>query len=248
MITSGGARPTPDANEMNPTPERWRLLEDLYRAAVEHPVGERVAFLQANCPDEDLRREVESLLRFEPTDDTFMQHSPWSPISVLTPGMRLGPYEVESRLGAGGMGEVWKARDTRLGRSVAVKVSRTEFSKRFEREARAIAALNHPNIAHIYDVGENYIVMEFVEGAPLRPTEDIRKLLDVALQIADGLSAAHAAGIVHRDLKPDNILLTKDGRIKILDFGLAKQEFVANGQAASTVDDHRARHGRRNGR
>jgi predicted Ser/Thr protein kinase len=138
-------------------------------------------------------------------------------------------------LGAGGMGEVWKARDTRLERSVAIKTSKTGFGKRFEREARAIAALNHPNIAHVYDVGENYLVMEFVDGAPIRPTDDIRKLLDVALQIADGLSAAHTAGIVHRDLKPDNILLTKDGRIKILDFGLAKQQAAAESPAANTV-------------
>jgi hypothetical protein len=133
------------------------------------------------------------------------------------------------------MGEVWNARDTRLGRRVAVKVSKTEFSKRFEREARTIAALNHPNIAHIYDVGENYLVMEFVDGAPVRPTDDVRKLLDIALQIADGLSAAHSAGIVHRDLKPDNILLTRDGRIRILDFGLAKQESAAGSSVTGTM-------------
>ncbi|HTQ10199.1 MAG TPA: protein kinase, partial [Fimbriimonadaceae bacterium] len=197
--------------------------------------GERAAFLQEACPDENLRREVESLLRFEHKGDTFMQQSPWGQPPGLAPGMRLGPYEVESPLGAGGMGEVWKARDSRLGRSVAIKASKMGFGKRFEREARAIAALNHPNIAHIYDVGENYLVMEFVDGAPVRPTDDIRKLLDIALQIADGLSAAHSAGIVHRDLKPDNILLTKDGRIKILDFGLAKQETAAESPLTNTM-------------
>ena len=220
---------------MSPTPERWRVVEELYLAAVERTPDQREAFLKEACPDEELRREVESLLRFEGKDDTLMQHSPWVESSGLEPGRRLGPYEIESRLGAGGMGEVWKARDTRLGRSVALKVSKTEFSKRFEREARTVAALNHPNIAQIYDVGENYLIMEFVDGAPLRPTDEIRKLLDIALQIADGLSAAHAAGIVHRDLKPDNILLTRDGRIKILDFGLAKQEFAAGSQVSSTV-------------
>ena len=220
---------------MSPTPERWRSVEDLYRAAVERVPDERAAFLQESCPDEDLRREVESLLRFEGKGDSIMRHSPWVESSGLEPGMRLGPYQIECRLGAGGMGEVWKARDTRLERSVAVKVSRTEFSDRFEREARAIAALNHPNVAQIYDVGDNYLIMEFVEGAPLRRPDDIRKLLDIALQIADGLSAAHAAGIIHRDLKPDNILLTKDGRIKILDFGLAKQEFVADGPVTQTM-------------
>jgi predicted Ser/Thr protein kinase len=221
--------------EMSPSPERWRFLEELYRAAVERPADQRAAFLQESCPDEDLRKEVESLLRFEVKGDTFMQQSPWTQPPGLSPGMRLGPYEVESRLGAGGMGEVWKARDARLGRSVAVKTSKMGFGKRFEREARAIAALNHPNIAHIYDVGENYLVMEFVDGAPVRPTDDIRKLLDIGLQIADGLSAAHSAGIVHRDLKPDNILITKDGRIKILDFGLAKQQTAAESPVTNTV-------------
>ena len=220
---------------MSPSPERWRLLEELYRAAVERAPVERAAFLREACPDEELRREVESLLGFEGKDDTLMRHSPWASSPGIQPGMRLGPYEIESRLGAGGMGEVWKARDTRLGRSVAVKVSKTEFSKRFEREARAIAALNHPNIAQVYDVGENYLVMEFVDGAPVRSTDDIRKLLDIALQIADGLSAAHSAGIVHRDLKPDNVLITKNGRIKILDFGLAKQETSAETSVTNTA-------------
>ena len=220
---------------MSPSPERWRLLEELYQAAVEHPPAERALFLREACSDEDLRREVESLLRFETKGDTFLQKSPWAQPAGLAPGTRLGPYEVQSRLGAGGMGEVWKARDTRLERSVAIKTSKTGFGKRFEREARAIAALNHPNIAHVYDVGENYLVMEFIDGAPVRRTDDIRKLLDIALQIADGLSAAHTAGIVHRDLKPDNILLTKDGRIKILDFGLAKQQAAAKNPAANTV-------------
>ncbi|MGD0049895.1 MAG: protein kinase [Bryobacteraceae bacterium] len=140
----------------------------------------------------------------------------------LKPGEKLGPYEILSRIGEGGMGEVWKARDIRLGRTVAIKVSREKFSDRFNREARAIAALNHPNICQLYDVGPDYLVMEFVEGAPVRPAETQRKLLDVAVQMSEGLAAAHAAGIIHRDLKPDNILITRDGRIKILDFGLAK--------------------------
>jgi len=137
-------------------------------------------------------------------------------------GGRIGPYELLAPIGAGGMGEVWKARDTRLDRVVAIKFSHAQFSERFEREARAIAALNHPNVAALYDVGENYIVMEYVDGEPLRAPDNTRKLLDVAVQIADGLAAAHTAGFVHRDLKPDNILLTKSNRVKILDFGLAK--------------------------
>src|SRR3954470_17281777 len=140
----------------------------------------------------------------------------------LVSGERLGPYEILSLIGAGGMGEVYKATDTRLDRTVAIKMSKEAFSERFEREARAVAALNHPNICQLYDVGPDYLVMEFIEGAPIAPVDTTRKLLDIAVQIADGLAAAHTAGIIHRDLKPDNILITRDGRVKILDFGLAK--------------------------
>lgn len=142
---------------------------------------------------------------------------------MRTKGERLGPYELLSPLGAGGMGEVWKALDTRLRRVVAIKFQQAQFSQRFEREARAIAALNHPNIAQIYDVGDDYIVMEYVDGAPIGNPGDARKALDIAVQMAEGLAAAHAAGFVHRDLKPANVLLSRDGRVKILDFGLAKR-------------------------
>src|SRR5579871_2485470 len=141
---------------------------------------------------------------------------------ALKAGDRLGPYDILAPIGAGGMGEVWKARDTRLNRLVAIKVSDARFSERFEREAKAIAALNHPNVCQIYDVGPDHIVMEYVDGAPIAPADTTRKLLDIAVQISDGLAAAHAAGIVHRDLKPGNILITRDGRVRILDFGLAK--------------------------
>jgi serine/threonine protein kinase/Tol biopolymer transport system component len=140
----------------------------------------------------------------------------------LTPGEKLGPYEILAPIGKGGMGEVYRAHDSRLKRDVAIKVSSEQFSERFEQEARSIAALNHPNICHLYDIGPNYLVMELVEGSPIAAADGVRKLLDLAVQIADGLAAAHAAGIVHRDLKPDNILVTRDGRVKILDFGLAK--------------------------
>jgi len=142
---------------------------------------------------------------------------------LLLPGTKLGPYEILSPLGAGGMGDVYKARDSRLGRVVAVKVLKEQFSERSQREAQAIAALNHPNVCTLHDVGANYLVMEYIEGAPVSPQDDPRKLLDIAVQIADGLAAAHAAGIIHRDLKPANILVTKAGRVKILDFGLARQ-------------------------
>ena len=150
---------------------------------------------------------------------------------TLTSGTRLGPYEIVAAVGAGGMGEVYRARDTRLDRTVAIKVSNDRFTERFQHEARAIAALNHPNICQLHDVGPNYLVMEFIEGSPVAPADNTRKLLDVAVQIADGLSAAHAAGIVHRDLKPDNILVTRDGRVKILDFGLAKSAVAATAAA-----------------
>lgn len=153
----------------------------------------------------------------------------------LAPGSRLGPYEILAPLGAGGMGEVWKARDTRLNRTVAVKVSKGPFSERFEREALAIAALNHPNVAQIYDVGDQYIVMEYIDGQPARPLGEMRKILDAAVQIADGLAAAHSAGFIHRDLKPGNILVTRDGRVKILDFGLAKRTETQAADETETV-------------
>jgi Tol biopolymer transport system component len=139
----------------------------------------------------------------------------------MTPGTKLGPYELLAPIGAGGMGEVCKARDTRLDRIVALKISKTEFTQRFEREARAIAALNHPHICQLYDVGPNYLVMEYVEGAELRGPMPVEKALELAGQLLEALDAAHRKGIVHRDLKPANILVTKTG-VKVLDFGLAK--------------------------
>ena len=157
----------------------------------------------------------------------------------LAAGAKLGPYEILAPLGAGGMGEVWKARDTRLDRLVAIKVSREKFSERFNREARAVAALNHTNICQLYDVGDDYLVMEYVEGSPVSSPGTPRKLLDMAVQMSDGLAAAHAAGIIHRDLKPDNILITRDGRVKILDFGLAKaaHEEIGADDATRTVGE-----------
>src|SRR5215472_6160760 len=140
----------------------------------------------------------------------------------LSVGERLGPYQILAPIGAGGMGEVWKARDTRLDRTVAIKVAKEKFSERFEREARAVAALNHPHICTLHDVGPNYLVMEYVEGAPLKGPLPLEKAIEYAGQILDALDAAHQKGIIHRDLKPANILVTKQG-IKLLDFGLAKQ-------------------------
>ena len=156
---------------------------------------------------------------------------------ALTPGEKLGRYEIRSKIGAGGMGEVYLAEDTRLHRKVALKIlpadlaSNQDRMRRFEQEAQAAAALNHPNIAHIYEIGEsdgvNFIAMEFIDGVTLREKIhqeriELRKLLRYLQHAAEGLAKAHAAGIVHRDLKPDNIMITRDGHAKILDFGLAK--------------------------
>jgi eukaryotic-like serine/threonine-protein kinase len=141
------------------------------------------------------------------------------PLSI---GDKLGPYEILAKIGAGGMGEVYKARDTRLDRIVAIKVSAQQFTERFEREARAIAALNHPNICTLHDVGPNYLVMEFVEGQAPRGPMPLEDALRFASQIAEALAAAHEKNIVHRDLKPANIKIRPDGTVKVLDFGLAK--------------------------
>ena len=168
---------------------------------------------------------------------------------ALTSGSKLGPYEIQSPLGAGGMGEVYRARDARLNRDVAIKILPASFSAdpdrlaRFAQESRAAAALNHPNILSIYDIGEEhgapYVVSELLEGETLRDrlrdgAIPSRKTIDYARQIASGLAAAHEKGIVHRDLKPENIFITHDGRAKILDFGLAKftrPEADASGEA-----------------
>ncbi len=142
---------------------------------------------------------------------------------TYTAGSRLGPYEILSPIGEGGMGQVWKARDTRLDRTVAIKTSLAQFDERFEREARAVAALNHPHICQLYDVGPNYLVMELVEGQAIKGPLPLDQALTIAIQLADALDAAHKKGITHRDLKPANALMTKSG-VKVLDFGLAKFE------------------------
>src|SRR5258708_2834853 len=141
---------------------------------------------------------------------------------LLSPGTHLGPYEILAPIGAGGMGEVYRARDPRLGRDVAIKVSAQQFTERFEREARAVAALNHPNICTLYDVGPNYLVMEYIEGEAPKGPMPLEEALRIAAQIRDALEAAHEKGIIHRDLKPANIKIKPDGTVKVLDFGLAK--------------------------
>jgi serine/threonine protein kinase len=159
----------------------------------------------------------------------------------LSAGEQLGHYKIVSMIGKGGMGEVYLGTDTRLGRSVAIKVSSREFNDRFEREARAISALNHPNICTLHDVGPNYLVMEYIEGETLsklieRGPLPLDKALSYAVQIVDALAAAHAKGVIHRDLKPGNIIITRNGA-KVLDFGLAKLSTERlSSDSASSID------------
>src|SRR5262245_7028872 len=146
---------------------------------------------------------------------------------TLSAGDKLGPYEVLALIGAGGMGQVYRAHDPRVGRDVAIKISAAEFNERFEREARAVASLNHPNICTLFDVGPNYLVMELVEGPTLaeriaKGPLPLEESLKIAAQIGKALEAAHDKGILHRDLKPANIKIRSDGMVKVLDFGLAK--------------------------
>jgi len=206
--------------------ERWQQIESVFQEALQRDPTVRDAYVREACRgDSDLRREVSSLLanHREGADSR-----PWAAaaaaqlISELQPGQRLGPYEILAPIGAGGMGEVYRARDTRLKRDIAIKVCAAQFSERFEREARVIASLNHSNICQIYDVGPNFLVMELVDGETLSGPLPVETALNYARQIAEALEAAHEKGVVHRDLKPANIKVTPAGVVKVLDFGLAK--------------------------
>ncbi len=235
------------------TPERWQQVREMLEKALDLAPGERSAFLDRACPSDSLlRQEVETLLASNPdVRSSFLQSAPQR--ITLVPGTKLGDYEVKSLLGAGGMGEVYRACDSRLGRDVAIKVLPPLFSadrerlRRFEQEAQAAAALNHPNILAVFQMGTYegapYLVSELLEGETLREQINrgrlsVRKTIDYAVQIARGLAAAHEKGIVHRDLKPENLFVTKDGRVKILDFGLAKlMQPSASGHSAPTVGE-----------
>src|SRR5438105_2893657 len=251
------------------TPEQYEHLTELFHAALELAPDERAAYLdQVSNDDTDLRRELESLLAAheqraayteKPPDDIaagmlLAQHDiSAADAASLSPNTRIDRYEIRSLLGKGGMGEVYLAEDLRLHRKVALKIlpgavaANQDRMRRFEQEATAAAALNHPHIAHIYEIGESegthFIAIEHIDGDTLRDKihrdkAPLQKLLKYLTQVAEGLTKAHAAGIVHRDLKPDNIMITRDDYAKILDFGLAKliepQKPLGSGSAASS--------------
>ena len=260
---------------MEKTPDRWAHLDRLYHAALARPAHERASFLAEACgDDEELRREIDSLLAQRASAEWFLERGAAAAASSLASvtgparlmGRRIGAYHVLSPLGAGGMGEVYRAKDTRLGRDVAIKILPPAFASapdrlaRFEREARALAALNHPHIAAIHGIEESgdsesgqelrALVLEFVDGETLAERIarrqragllPVAEALDIARQIADALDAAHQKGIVHRDLKPANIKITPAGVVKVLDFGLAKlatdtDEGGLTGSPTMTVD------------
>jgi serine/threonine protein kinase len=220
-----------------PGDARWEKVEQIYNAALERPEAERAAFLGEACGgDEELRRDLESLLGYAQGAGDFLE-PPAPAASVLAAGRCISNYRVISKLGAGGMGEVYLAEDTRLGRRVALKVLPRELAgdparkARLIHEARAASALNHPNIVTLHDIGSeggiDFLVMEYVAGKPLAeliPHQGmpVKEALRCAIQIADALASAHAAGIVHRDLKPGNVMVAAEGLVKVLDFGLAK--------------------------
>jgi serine/threonine protein kinase/Tol biopolymer transport system component len=227
-------------------PEQWKKLDALFHEALELEKEARAAHVAKVCgDDEQLRKEAERLIAAHDREGSFIDSPIFAEPEGLTDdysyespvGRRIGPYRVISELGRGGMGEVYRALDTRLGREVAIKLLPVAFSadkdrlRRFEQEARAAGMLNHPNVLTIYDIGAHdnapYIVSELLTGETLRErlregAAPLRRAVDYAMQIARGLQAAHEKGIVHRDLKPENLFVTRDGRVKILDFGLAK--------------------------
>jgi serine/threonine protein kinase/tetratricopeptide (TPR) repeat protein len=227
-------------------PERWQLIDQLFHETLNHERDERSQFLvQACAGDELLRKEMEALVASHESAESFIE-APASALAAellakgrtgLRVGDSIGPYSIHSVLGIGGMGEVYLAQDKRLGRQVALKLLPAQFTasperiRRFELEARAASALNHPNIVTIHEIGDTegtrFIVTEFIEGKTIRDlmaerTISLIEALDVTIQAASALEAAHKAGIVHRDIKPENMMLRNDGYLKILDFGLAK--------------------------
>ncbi len=247
------------------TPEQHRQIGKLYHEALERPHDARQAFLDQACDgDQDLRRRVDALLVaheqagefLEKPDPSLAQVRAHQTAPMTAAGTRFGQYEVISLIGAGGMGEVYLAYDARLGRRIALKLLPAVFTanpdrvKRFKQEARAASATNHPNIITIFDIGEasfgetsiHFIAVEYVEGQTLRqrlvhsPLK-LRNVLDIALQTASALAAAHDAGVIHRDIKPENIMIRRDGYVKVLDFGLAKLAEKSTRQSQAGAND-----------
>src|SRR5256714_2154634 len=227
-------------------PELWQRITDLFDEAMTRGPKERIAFLEEACEgDRDLRKQVERLVKFHEKSGDFLESSAFADAPELltddlasaSVGELIGHYRIESLIGIGGMGEVYLARDERLGRKVALKLlparltaDETQLS-RFKTEARAASALNHPNILTVYEIGaegnRQFIAMEFIEGMTLRASlvrgrMNLPAALEIAVQVASALAAAHEAGVVHRDIKPENIMLRPDGYAKVLDFGIAK--------------------------
>jgi len=219
--------------------ERRRRVNELFHAALEHEPETRLAFLESSCGDDaDLRRQVELLLAKQEEAGSFLETpaidytAVSQTVTMNSPARDFGGYRILSRLGAGGMGEVFRAHDSNLGRDVAVKFLPAEFARdadrlaRFRREARTLASLNHPHIGAIFGLAEDggleCLVLELVEGETLHGPLPVAQALEYARQVAEALEAAHAKGIIHRDLKPSNIKVTPEGQVKVLDFGLAK--------------------------
>ena len=241
------------------TPEHWQQVKALLESALQREPGERAAFISEACGgDESLRHEVESLIISHGEAGSFIEEPAFNINAEMfadeqtesLAGSSFGPYEILSKLGAGGMGDVYLAQDNRLGRKVALKLLPSHFTsdrdrlRRFQQESRAASALNHPNILTIYEVGEAsdrpFIATEFIDGQTLRKRMTARltlgDALEISIQVASALSAAHAAGIVHRDIKPENIMIRADGFVKVLDFGLVKlTEKRATDSEASTL-------------
>src|SRR6478736_4105550 len=227
-------------------PERWKQVNDLFQSTVERAPEERAAFLDETCHDDErMRREVESLLTSHERAANFIEVPAFKVAPELVPndsadaliGKLIGHYRIESLIGVGGMGEVYLARDERLGRKAALKLLPHSLTadeaqlSRFKNEARSASALNHPNILTVYEIGaegnRQFIATEFIEGITLRASLAGGRInphaaLEIAVQVASALAAAHEAGVVHRDIKPENIMLRPDGYAKVLDFGIAK--------------------------
>jgi serine/threonine protein kinase/Tfp pilus assembly protein PilF len=237
-------------------PEDWPRLKEVFEGARALQAEARPAYVAAACgSDEGLRKEVETLLasheyakNFLETPAVLSRLESGSSLSftALTPGSQLGSYQILNLLGTGGMGQVYRAFDPRLGRKVAIKVAAERFSERFDREVRAVAALNHPNICTLHDVGANYLVMELIDGETLREwfrrALPLDRSLGIARQVLEALSAAHRMGIVHRDLKPENVMVRVDGYVKVLDFGLATgilTSRLSRAESTGTVDSTR---------